>query len=473
MNSEDKRLEVRLYDRKVGTLRGAPRNGLIFQYDREYIAAPGAVPLGTRSPLDERPWTPTLTRRWFDGLLPEGARRQHLAHVLHTVHLDTWSLLELAGSECAGAVQVVPPDHKDNPRLFELDQDTFEELLKPAAAPLADLHRNARLSLAGAQDKIVLFRQHHGAWALAVDGHASTHILKPPHPDFPELVHNEHWCMEVARRAGLDAALTTIERIGDKEILIIERYDRIRHADGTVERIHQEDLAQALGSQTKYQDEGFPSTYDLARVPGVTPEGLFDRLIVNWLVGNCDAHAKNYSILEPGTGRARLAPVYDVVSTQAYEGLTQVLGTSIGTARTMNEVTRNSIEAMGRKLGLEDEPTRRACTLAERVLGAIHGCKNEGIKSGPVPVDGVLERINKVVRWGDERTATVSTPATATDKSNEGDQDAFEMYAARRATSTRETGAERASRQIREQHEREQAPNKEVTAPPKKEDPSR
>ena len=131
MNNQGKQLEVRLYGRKVGTLRPTSRNGLVFQYDKDYVESPEAVPLGTRSALNERPWTPTLTRTWFEGLLPEGARRATLAQALGTVNVDTWTLLELAGDECAGAVQVVAPDHTENPRLFELDDDALETLLQP------------------------------------------------------------------------------------------------------------------------------------------------------------------------------------------------------------------------------------------------------------------------------------------------------------------------------------------------------
>ena len=392
-----KQLEVRLYDVKVGTLHGAPGNGLVFQYDPNYIASPEAVPLGTRPALDEKTWPPNLTRRWFEGLLPEGARRYQLARQLGIVHIDTWSLLEAAGSECAGAVQIIAPDYQSTPKLFDLDEDTLDRLLRPATEPIDEHHRAARLSLAGAQNKIVFFRQDGGPWQLPVDGHPSTHILKPAQPDFPALVQNEHWCMEVAKRAGIDTARTSIEKIGDIDVLVIERYDRTHAADGKLTRIHQEDLAQALGSRTKYQDEGFPNTYHLANVPGVDPGALFDRLILNWLIGNCDAHAKNYSILEPGTPKARLAPGYDIVSTEAYD-LSQVMGTSIGNARVLNEVTENAIEHMGGNLEVES-PTKRAASIAQRMQEAVASCEADGIARGPVPVHRIKERMDKVMAW--------------------------------------------------------------------------
>ncbi len=440
--AEDRQLDVRLYGVKVGTLRGAPGNGLVFQYDDSYIQSPHALPLSTRSPLDNKPWTPTLTRRWFDGLLPEGARRYHLARLLRIVHVDTWSLLEIAGSECAGAVQIVPPGYESAPRLFNLDEDTLEHLLEPATAPIAEDERAARLSLAGAQDKVVLFRTGSGPWQLPVDGHPGSHVLKPAHPDFPQLVRNEHWCMEVARRAGIETATTTVERIGNAGVLVIERYDRSLRDDGTLERIHQEDLAQALGSRTKYQDEGFPNTYDLANVPGVDPETLFERIIVNWLLGNCDAHAKNYSILEPGTRRARLSPAYDIVSTAAYKHLSQTMGTSIGNARTLSTVTRNAVEHMGSKLGVE-APAERAFDVSQRVLRAIEECRDERIDPGPVDTGEILERIHKVSLWNHPTHTSaigkLSTPSDATRLAQAEDRAGSPPPSAKR----RNTGPER------------------------------
>ena len=212
--------------------------------------------------------------------------------------------------------------------------------------------------------------------------------------------------MEVTRHAGIETARTTIEHIANQDVLVISRYDRRRDANGNLERIHQEDLAQALGSATKYQDEGFPNTYNLASVHGVEPGELFDRMIVHWLVGNCDAHAKNYSVLEPGTQRARLAPMYDVVSTEAYEWLQQIMGTSIGSARKANEVTANAIEHMGRKLGLEESPAQRASGTAERVLEAMKRCRRDGTEQGPVPVHRINARAIQATAWGKRRDGT-------------------------------------------------------------------
>ena len=412
----DKFLEVRLYGRRAGFLQRGDRNGFSFQYDCNYASDPGMPPLGIRFPLREKAFSPRLTQRWFEGLLPEGDRRTEFANALGVSRVDVWSLLHEAGAECAGAVQVVPPDHGDDPRLFELDDETLSALLEPATPPLSPATRAARLSLAGAQDKLTLHRKTDGTWWIPMDGHVSTHILKPSHPEFPGLVENEHWCMEVARRSGIEAASTAIENIDGLPVLIVERYDRIHQPEGTLERVHQEDLAQALGSRTKYQEDGYPSTPDLFRVPGVDRDAMLDRIFANWLLGNCDAHAKNYSVLEPGTTRARLAPAYDVVATEAYPHLSRRLATSIGRATTLDTVDASAVEALGRRLGFErGEPLRRLGELADRLDQAIGEVGGPPFGSDSMP-RGTAQRIARSRTWRNARHRVQGEPTLPTRK---------------------------------------------------------
>lgn len=409
-------LEVRLHGHRAGTLQRTERNGFSFRYDRDYAADPTMPPLGSRFPLRETAFSPRLTQRWFAGLLPEGGRRTEFANALDVPSVDVWSLLRAAGAECAGAVQVVPPDHRARPWLFELDEETLSALLEPITRPLAPTARAARLSLAGAQDKLTLHRKADGTWWIPMDGHLSTHILKPSHPEFPGLVENEHWCMEVAGRSGIDTASTAIENIDGRPVLVVERYDRRQRPDGTLERVHQEDLAQALGSRTKYQEDGYPSTPDLFTVPGVDRDRMLDRIFTNWLLGNCDAHAKNYSVLEPGTSRARLAPAYDVVATDAYPHLDRTLATSIGRAKTLDTVNAPAVEALGRRLGFEPgEALRRLGELAERIDQSTRevGAVPFGAASAP---RGTAHRIAASRTWRDNHRVQARAPAPATRK---------------------------------------------------------
>ena len=88
--------------------------------------------------------------------------------------------------------------------------------------------------------------------------------------------------------------------------------------------------AQALGRREKYQLRDSLSAYEIAKLRGVAPGAFLERMAFNWMIGNCNAHAKNYGILEPGTERARLAPAYDVVCTEVYPELDRTLALRLG-----------------------------------------------------------------------------------------------------------------------------------------------
>ena len=388
-------LEVRLHGRLAGHLSRTGTSRLVFRYDEQYVSST-APPLSVSLPLRSEPYPPDKTEPWFDGLLAEGSRRRHLARVVGTAEIDTWTLLRAAGAECAGAVQIVSTEHSDTPKLFPIDEHQLARMLASTPVePIGTVSRAARMSIAGAQDKVTLYRADDGTWRVPLGGHPSTHILKPqPRSTYPGLVRNEHWCMTVARRAGFDVAATSVETIAGREILIVERYDRLRTRHGTIERIHQEDLAQALGRRHKYQADGGPSTYELFAAPGVAREKMFDRLLFSWLVGNCDAHAKNYSILEPGTPNARLAPIYDMVSTEAYPELKRMLATSIAREHHLDRVDHSAIKTLGSRIGLHPEETAaRARDVAQRIQTAMDEAAKDGLDHGPIRISNITRRL--------------------------------------------------------------------------------
>jgi len=130
---------------------------------------------------------------------------------------------------------------------------------------------------------------------------------------------------------GEDCAISRVVRFGAERAVVVERYDRTRHDDGTVSRVHQEDMCQALGvpPTAKHQDEGGPGPEQIiALIRTAVPAGLATAtvaaftgaLAVNWLLAGTDAHAKNYSLLLAGP-QVRLAPLYDIASALPYDGL--------------------------------------------------------------------------------------------------------------------------------------------------------
>src|ERR1700733_11490819 len=146
--------------------------------------------------------------------------------------------------------------------------------------------------------------------------------------------------MRLAAVAGLRAAKVETRIVEDVEYLLVERYERVhqKNAEGatTLDRLHQEDFCQALGivSESKYQIEGGPSLKqcfallrDVSSAPVIDLARLLDAVIYNYLVGNNDAHGKNFSLLyrplEKGGRDTRLSPFYDIVSTVYYPDLSR------------------------------------------------------------------------------------------------------------------------------------------------------
>jgi serine/threonine-protein kinase HipA len=204
-----------------------------------------------------------------------------------------------------------------------------------------------RLSLAGAQDKIAVHVSGENI-SLPLGGAPSTHILKPAIERFEGVVFNEAVCMKAASAAGLPTAGVEFRQVEGIDYLLVKRYDRqkrmILGGAEFYERLHQEDFCQALGipSEIKYQSEGGPSLKqcfallrDVSRVPIIDLQCLLDAVIFNVLIGNHDAHGKNFSFTYGEgtliTGKdIRLAPLYDLVSTVYYPELTPNMAMKVG-----------------------------------------------------------------------------------------------------------------------------------------------
>jgi serine/threonine-protein kinase HipA len=292
-------------------------------------------PLGTpvlslSLPVRPQRYTQGTVRPFLDGLLPEGDARKAIARDVHVAERDTYGLIRALGRDCAGAIVIQPegdppPPTPTTTSAEPLSDSELEALVRDLrSAPLGAGGR-VRVSLAGVQEKLVLTRMTDGSWGRPVDGTPSTHILKPEIASFPDTAENEALCMRIARHLGLSVAAIDTTEIAGRKLIIVERYDRRVATDGTVERIHQEDLCQATGvpPESKYQEDGGPSLRRIADIlAAVAAPGSLERLLqavtVNCLVGNGDAHAKNFSLLHHPTGALTLAPLYDLMCTQWY-----------------------------------------------------------------------------------------------------------------------------------------------------------
>lgn len=337
-------LDAILGERLVGRLEQDDSGSIRFSYTGEWLGAEDAVPLSISLPLRSEPYLRNECRPFFAGLLPEETSRELIAKAFGVSDKNDFAILERIGGECAGAVSLMPAGElpmAGSASYLEISQEELAgKIAELPRRPLLAGQEGIRLSLAGAQGKlaIAIFG---GKFFLPLNGSPSTHILKPQGPHFECLVENEFFCMRLAALAGLGVAPVKIATAGPTRFLQVERYDRKSPDGDSLVRIHQEDFCQALGipPEMKYQQEGGPNLkrcFELVRavsaVPGPDVLRLFDAVVFNYLIGNNDAHGKNFSLLHEDGG-ARLAPLYDLVCTQAYPELAAESAMKIGDER--------------------------------------------------------------------------------------------------------------------------------------------
>jgi serine/threonine-protein kinase HipA len=313
-------LRVDFHGELLGHLVG-DRDGFDFRvaieavrrYGLDSLVLSAAIPLLPRPPRQGQ----ALRQNFFTELLPEGRARTALADIARLDSNDGFGLLRAYGRDVAGALQIwdeADPTEPRTPEAQPVDDAGVEEmLLDVPRAPLGNLRRTGKTSLAGVQAKIVLVATADG-WARALDGYPSTHIVKPIVGDLPTMIFDEEYGSRFARALGLAEFDTRLTRFGNTAALVIERYDRSPSA--TDNRVHQEDFSQVLGlrGDQKYEDYGGKSLRDVAAfLSGDDLVKLLRMTVLSAAIGNLDMHAKNIGLLHPEDGSVALAPMYDVV----------------------------------------------------------------------------------------------------------------------------------------------------------------
>lgn len=332
-------LHVFIHNQLAGVLSQKDRL-FAFEYASEYLASSHPTPLSATLPLTSDAHTSDRVKAFFSNLLPEGDLRNLIAKDRKISVDNDFALLREIGGECAGAVALFPPGERPqaDATYMPLPNSDLADMIKSASLkPLIIYSDELRLSLAGAQNKIPVYYKN-GHFSLSKGSAPSSHILKIASPGFPDLIENEFFCLKLAEKAGLSVPQVFIWSHEGVKALIVERYDRYRDDHGVLHRLHQEDFCQALGimPDRKYENEGGPGYADCAQAinelcttPVIEKNKLIDWMVYNFLIGNCDAHAKNISLLYTQKGTA-LSPFYDLVSTLIYPELSQKMAMHIG-----------------------------------------------------------------------------------------------------------------------------------------------
>jgi len=401
-----KALAVWLQDRRVGRLWESGGGRLCFEYDPDCLEGDG-VPLLSRSlPSGPEPLRGPAVRAFFSGLLPEGSVRRQVAANLGLSEANDFALLAALGGDCAGALRLC--DEEDGPALepapVAISENELERrLMELPRRPLLAGEEEVRFSLAGAQSKLPM-RRVRGVWSFSTFSSPSTHILKPESREFPGLAAVEAFSLDLAERVGLPVVKGEWQCFGTLPCLIVERYDReIDVESGEVFRLHQEDLCQALGlpPHRKYQQEGGPAAGDaLACIRAwstapVLDVGFFlDLWVFNVVLGNADAHGKNWSWLYRG-GQRRLAPAYDLVSTALWPELSPRMAMRVGQAKFLAEVRREHFLKFAKDNRISAPAFRkRIGELCEKICQEL----SAGLEAAPGLTPAFRETLNEEIR---------------------------------------------------------------------------
>ena len=312
------------------------QNRFCFQYSKKWLGKKDSFHLSVSLPLQEKPFLNDSCYSYFTNLLPEARILTALSRKLGIAEEDKFSLLRAIGGDCAGAVSLYPPDI-DYPGPSNYKYEPFSE--KDLAKKITELTINPllaaeerRLSLAGGMEKLPVYIKDNRIY-LPLNGAPTTHIIKTPVKDLQGVVTNEAYCMNLAKNMGFDVPDADILNVRDIWLYAVKRYDR-KVSEQSIVRLVQEDFCQALNrnSQQKY-NYSLKDCFDLIRRECSNPiedsRKFLNLILFNGLIGNADGHAKNISLLHD-ENRTKLAPLYDLVSTQVYPQFTKKMPMKIG-----------------------------------------------------------------------------------------------------------------------------------------------
>lgn len=374
-----KDLEVRTPQGLAGELRHRS------QYEFDYKTRDPACAIALAAPPDRQPWLRgNLLPPVFSMSLPEGYLLNKIHERLAKVEqIDDMRLLHLTGQQTIGRMAFAVPGEPPAPLKATVGRG---QLIHDSASQalfefLVDTYLNA--GIAGVQPKVMLPDADRPMGDRATLRNADL-IVKTGGVENEHLAWNEFVCMDAARRAGLD--VPTFWLSDDSQLFIMERFDlkggaRLGFEDMTVVLDQPREPTGGYKYRQSYETVAEAIKLFCGTNAVASAQAFFEYFVLCVAVRNGDAHLKNFGLLyeHPAAAAPRLAPLYDVVTTAAYDDynrLTQQLFTDRTMALKLNKKktypSREELIAFGKQHCYVQKPEALIERIGDGMSAALH-----------------------------------------------------------------------------------------------------
>ncbi len=327
-------LKVSIQGMPVGCLSVDEDGVYYFEYDEAWVKD-GGFAISPYLGFDEA-YTSSTIKKFLENLIPEGEGLDDLATFAHISKSNTFAIMHTIGHETAGALMFGEMPEQKQAIFREISPaELTERITDMESKSIAIWDKKVRLSLAGVQAKLPVIVKEESI-GLGDGTLSSTHIMKFQTKKHLHIVVNELFCMKLAKHIGLNVAEVVLRRFGEHPVLLVERFDRV-YEENRVSRLATIDGCQMLNLSPAYKyEQNFGSGRDVAHVrEGASFEKLFSMTrvcsvpakaqlsLIHWamynlIIGNSDAHGKNFSFFISKHGM-RPTPFYDMLCVMMYD----------------------------------------------------------------------------------------------------------------------------------------------------------
>ena len=389
--------KIYLKDSYAGRLQEEPGGRCVFTYDPTYLEREQPAAIAHTLPLRAEPY---ISERglhpFFDNLVAEGWFRNAQARALGIDPSSRFGLLLGFGHDLAGAVSVEDPEPAERKQLDHADEATIAALL-------------GRASLSGIQRKLLVVRNGKSYRPVGPD-ELSTHIAKLASGNLTSLLELEYLTtlavhMLLPGEEIVDMDIVHLPSIKE-DALVIPRFDRT----STGKRVHFEEFNQLLGKYSgndKYEGAYEDLGQFILHTPSCIPaeaDRLLRRILACLLVGNTDAHFKNFAMFHARDG-LRLTPAYDLVAASLYPEY-QSIALSVAGVKHMaiGSLQAKHLLRMAQGFGVNEDALVSALEqLGKRLPTALAALEKSDV--GPKPLrESLQERMEK--RWNGSFAST-------------------------------------------------------------------